>query len=140
MRRAEGSRAAYERTQNLADAFASYYRSASSIDLPRLQNVAKRFSDLGHVAGATELPLHTAQAHDPQDRAAEFLAAGRYDGDPRKAEYKERQQCYEIVIAELRKRDEALNEAVAAGNGESLMAVFYQALLIIRLRRHAAAR
>lgn len=120
MRRAEGSRAAYERTQNLADAFASYYRSASSIDLPRLQNVAKRFSDLGHVAGAIELPLHTAQAHDPHDRATEFLAAGRYDGDPRRAEYEERQKCYEIVIAELQKRDEALNEAVAAGNGKFL--------------------
>jgi len=95
-----------------------YNRASANLPIGQLRSIAGRFSSQGYVPGATELPLNSAHAIDPANRALEYALSPKYDNDPRKPLYESRRQCYEIVIQELQKRDEALDAAAAEGNRE----------------------
>ncbi|KAL7424377.1 hypothetical protein Q5752_000059 [Cryptotrichosporon argae] len=126
LRRAEGSRDPLDRADSLAESLRLFSRAASSAArsvFSRLSDVSKRYRALGDVRGTIELPLSVATELDPHDRAGDYVRDGRHDGDPRRAFYDERQECYGLVCEALEGYDDALDRAIASGASDAAMRV-----------------
>ncbi|WVF70035.1 hypothetical protein IAT40_004822 [Kwoniella sp. CBS 6097] len=119
MRRAEGSRDYAERSDSLTESLRLFTRTAGTIPVSRLQEVARRYRAMQYTVGAIELPLKTAVELDPNDKAVDFVRDGEHPQDPRKALFEARKQCYEMVIDALGMFDELLDKATAEGNTAS---------------------
>ncbi|KAK4686014.1 hypothetical protein P7C73_g4121, partial [Tremellales sp. Uapishka_1] len=116
MRRAESLRDYSERNDSLAESLRLFSKAASSLQIPRLQEVSKRYRTLQYTVGAIELPLKCAADLDPSDKAGDYVREGRHEQDPRKGLYDQRMACYECVIEALGMYDEQLDRAAAEGS------------------------
>ncbi|TYJ54289.1 hypothetical protein B9479_005048 [Cryptococcus floricola] len=116
MRRAESSRDPQEVADSLAESLRLFTRAASSIPIPRLQEVASRYRAINFTLGAIDLALCTATELDSQNKAQDFVRDGEHPNDPRKAFFDARQECYAEIIKALQSVDERLDQAVAAGD------------------------
>lgn len=122
LRRAESTRDANERAEQLAESLRLFERAAISAPaavFPRLQDATSRYRALKDVRGAIELPLRVATEIDPDDKAGDYVRDGRQPGDPRGAFLEQRQECYQLVVEALGNYDEELNRAVASNSRES---------------------
>ncbi|WOO79208.1 putative nucleoporin [Vanrija pseudolonga] len=130
LRRAENTRDAIERQENLSESLDLFTRASSSAAaavFPRLPDATRRYRTLNDVRGTIELPLRVATDIDPDDKAGDFVRDGRNPGDPRAAFLQQRQECYQLVVEALNSYDEKLDKAVAAGNPSAAVNVRDQA-------------
>ncbi|KLT44819.1 nucleoporin-domain-containing protein [Cutaneotrichosporon oleaginosum] len=121
LRRAESTRDALEREENIAESLRLFNRAAGSAArsvYPRLPDATRRYRALNDVRGTIELPLRVAAELDPQDKAGDYVRDGRNAGDPRVGFLEERQECYKLVVEVLGSYDDALDKATAAGPGQ----------------------
>lgn len=121
LRRAESTRDATEKQENIAESLRLFSRaagSAASAVFARLPDASRRYRALQDVRGTIELPLRVASELDPDDKAGDYVRDGRIHGDPRAGFLEQRQECYQLVVEALGGCDEDLNKAVAAGSRE----------------------
>jgi nuclear pore complex protein Nup155 len=117
LRRAESTRDATERAEQLAESLRLFQRAAASAVtavFPRLKDATTRYRALKDVRGTIELPLRVAAEIDPNDKAGDYVRDSRQSGDPRAAFLEQRQECYQLVVEALGGYDDELNRAAAS--------------------------
>jgi nuclear pore complex protein Nup155 len=113
LRRAEGTRDAHERAEQLAESLRLFERAAESAPaavFPRLHDATRRYRALRDVRATIELPLRVATELDRDDKAGDYVRDGRQPGDPRAAFLEQRQECYQLVVQALGSYDDELNK------------------------------
>lgn len=126
LRRAESTRDANERAENLAESLRLFSRASSSAAqsvFTRLPDATRRYRALKDVRGTIELPLRVATEIDPDDKAGDYVRDGRNPGDPRAAFFEQRQECYLLVVTALGSYDEELDNAVAANRPDGAVRI-----------------
>ncbi|OCH96059.1 nucleoporin [Obba rivulosa] len=98
VRKAVETRNATERQTWLSESLRLFMKGARILEFDQLREIVGDYQQLSYAKGAVELPLHCAQAFDPDSQGLEYWHAGCPDNDPRATFYEKRTNCYGLVL------------------------------------------
>ncbi|KAI9710083.1 MAG: hypothetical protein M1820_002885 [Bogoriella megaspora] len=84
-----------------------FQKVAGALGMEHLQSAVEQYVKLEFFAGAVQLCLDVANAHDPSNRALAWIREGSSDMDPKKDIYEARKRCYELIYTIIEAVDRA---------------------------------
>ena len=118
LKRASEAGANAEYARNLLNESLSLFQQvAENLPQDTLASTVRQFTNLQFFAGAIQLVLKVAHDADRGNEALSWIHDGRPEGDPRKAKYDHRSQCYDLVHQVIAAVDEIANQAATSVDG-----------------------
>ncbi|CAE6471332.1 unnamed protein product [Rhizoctonia solani] len=117
VRKSKETRDANEQRTCLKESFRLFRKCTSTLSLEKLQEVVSEYRTLRYANGAVQLPLQCAKDWDVDNHGRDYWQSEQSSGDERRAAYKLRKECYQLVTETLSVFDEAYEKSQGKDDG-----------------------
>ncbi|KAL4242212.1 non-repetitive/WGA-negative nucleoporin family protein [Abortiporus biennis] len=117
VRRAVESKNPTERQNWLAESLRLFIKGARILEFEKLREICGDYQHLNYAKGAVELPLYCAQVYDTDHQGQDYWFAGCPSNDSRAELWKQRSNCYDLVLDSLLVFEERCSKAAHSEGG-----------------------